>query len=264
MTVESIEAIVGGHHSDAFRVLGPHTARRRGGPDRWEVRAFLPQAESAEVVVDGQVYPMAKKHTAGFFVAVLDGSPGPYRLRAHLWEGGEAEFDDPYRFRPLLSDFDLHLHSEGTLHEAYWTLGAHLTESEGVAGVRFAVWAPNAGSVTVAGDFNQWDTRRHPMRRRDGGVWELFLPGLGEGAAYKFWVRSKFEGYQQMKADPYAFYCETPPKSASVVWDIHRYQWNDAAWMEARAGRDWLRSPVSIYEVHAESWFRDPRGRPLT
>ena len=102
-------------------------------------------------------------------------------------------------------------------------------------GVRFAVWAPNAEDVTVAGEFNDWDIRRHPMRRRNGGVWEIFIPGLGEGTAYKYNVRSRFAGYQQLKADPYAFECETPPKSASVVWDIDRYQWNDAAWMERRA-----------------------------
>ena len=100
-------------------------------------------------------------------------------------------------------------------------------------GVRFAVWAPNAIAVTVAGEFNDWDIRRHPMRWRNGGVWEVFLPGLGEGAPYKYHVRSRFAGYQQLKADPYAFYCETPPKSASVVWDTGKYQWNDTDWMES-------------------------------
>ena len=131
-------------------------------------------------------------------------------------------------------------------------------------GVRFAVWAPNAIAVTVAGEFNDWDIRRHPMRWRNGGVWELFVPGLGEGAPYKYNVRSRFAGYQQLKADPYAFYCETPPKSASVVWDTGKYQWNDAAWMEARAKADMLKSPVSIYEVHLESWLRGPHGQTLT
>ena len=105
---------------------------------------------------------------------------------------------------------------------------------DGVAGMRFAVWAPNALNVTVAGEFNDWDIRRHPMRRRNGGVWELFVPGLGEGAAYKYNVRSRFAGYQQLKADPYAFCCELPPKSASVVWDNARYEWHDAEWMKAR------------------------------
>jgi 1,4-alpha-glucan branching enzyme len=116
----------------------------------------------------------------------------------------------------------------------------------------------------VAGEFNDWDIRRHPMRRRNGGFWELFIPGLGEGTTYKYNVRSRFAGHQQLKADPYAFECEMPPKSASVVWNIDRYAWKDAAWIEQRTKTDWLKSPVSVYEVHAESWMRDPQGQPLT
>ena len=264
MTVEEIEAIVGGYHGDAFRILGPHGIRKKGGQARWEVRAFLPQAESAEVLVDGRRCAMAKMHAQGFFCATLNGDPQPYAICARLWDGSEAAIDDPYRFGPRISDADLYLHTEGTLHEAWRTLGAHITDADGVPGVRFAVWAPNAVSVTVAGEFNDWDTRRHPMRRRDGGVWEIFMPGLGQGAAYKYHIRSRFAGYQQLKADPYAFYCETPPKSASVVWDIARYQWQDAAWMESRAKTDWLKSPIAIYEVHLESWLRGPMGQPLT
>src|SRR5579885_654273 len=264
MTVEEIEAIVGGYHGDAFRILGPHSIRKKGGQPRWEVRAFLPQAESAAVVTAGQCTPMQKRHAQGFFCAVLPGEPAGYHIRAKLWDGQEVEIDDPYRYGPQLSDTDLYLHTEGTLYEAWRTLGAHLTHSGGVSGVRFAVWAPNAECVTVVGEFNDWDIRRHPMRRRNGGVWELFLPGVAEGAAYKYHVRSRFAGYQQLKADPYAFYCETPPKSASRVWDIHKYQWKDGAWMEARGKTDWLRSPISIYEVHLESWMRGPQGQPLT
>ena len=133
------------------------------------------------------------------------------------------------------------------------------------AGVRFAVWAPNAECVTVAGEFNDWDIRRHPMRRRNGGVWEIFIPGLGEGAAYKYHIRSRFAGYQQLKADPYAFYCETPPKSASVVWDIARYQWGDAAWMErarqdrlAQIARRHLRSAPGILAARPAWASRSP------
>ncbi len=250
MTAEEIEAIVGGYHGDAFRILGPHGVRKRRGQPCWEVRAFLPQAESAEIVIGDALYPMVKKHAAGFFVAPLDGEPQKYRIRARLWDGIVADFEDAYRFPPLITDFDLHLHGEGTLTEAYEMLGAHLVESDGVKGVRFAVWAPNAEVVSVAGDFNQWDTRRHPMRRRNSGVWEIFIPELAEGVAYKYNVRSRLHAYQQLKADPYAFYCETPPKSASLVFDIDKHQWQDAAWMEARAGKDWLKSPVTIYEVH--------------
>jgi 1,4-alpha-glucan branching enzyme len=264
MTAEEIEAIVGGYHGDAFRILGPHGIRKKGGQARWEVRAFLPQAESAEVLVDGRRCAMAKMHAQGFFCATLNGDPHAYTICARLWDGREVAIDDPYRFGPRISDADLYLHTEGTLHEAWRTLGAHITEADGVPGVRFAVWAPNAESVTVTGEFNDWDTRRHPMRRRDGGVWEIFIPGLGQGSAYKYHIRSRFAGYRQLKADPYAFYCEAPPKSASVVWDIAAYQWQDAAWMELRGQTDWLKSPVAIYEVHLESWLRGPMGQPLT
>ncbi len=264
MTVEEIEAIVGGYHGDSFRVLGPHSARKKGGQPRWEVRAFLPQAESAEVAAGAQTAAMEKLDANGFFNATLSGLPGDYRIRARLWDGRAIEIDDPYRYGPQISDADLYLHTEGTLYEGYRALGAHLATVEGSAGVRFAVWAPNAENVTVTGEFNEWDGRRHPMRRRNGGVWELFIPGLGEGAAYKYNVRSRFAGYQQLKADPFAFCCETPPKSASVVWDLGKHQWRDAAWMEARGKTDWLKSPMSVYEVHLESWMRDPGGQPLT
>jgi 1,4-alpha-glucan branching enzyme len=248
MTSQEIEAIAGGYHGDSFHVLGPHSVTR----NEWEVRAFLPQAESAAVVLDGTPTPMEKLHPDGFFCASLKGAPAPYSIRAHLWKGGEVEIDDPYRYGPQISDADLYLHTEGTLFEAYRTLGAHVTEG----GVRFAVWAPNALNVLVVGEFNEWDIRRHPMRWRNGGVWELFIPGLGEGVTYKYHVRSKFGGYQQLKADPYAFLCEAPPKSASVVWKCGKYQWGDEAWMESRGAKDWLKLPMSVYEVHAGSWMR--------
>ncbi|HKW99565.1 MAG TPA: 1,4-alpha-glucan branching protein GlgB [Bryobacteraceae bacterium] len=264
MTVADIEAIVGGYHGDAFRILGPHSVRKRGDQPRWEVRAFLPQAVSAEVVTSQCVVPLSKRHQEGFYAALLEGEPQAYTFRAHLGDGRTVEFDDPYRFPPMLSSFQLHLHSEGTNYESYLMLGAHLVEVDGVAGVRFAVWAPNAECVTLVGDFNDWDTRRHPMRLRDGGIWEIFLPGACEGCAYKYNVRSRLHGYRQLKADPYAFYCETPPKSASVVADIDKYQWRDGPWMEARAKCEWLREPISIYEVHLESWLRGPHGESLS
>ncbi len=264
MMAEEIEAIVGGYHGDAFRILGPHAVHKKGQSDRWEIRAFLPQAEAAEVVCGAQRVPMAKRHQTGFFVGCLDGTVCRYQLALRLWDGREVQIEDPYRFGPLISDTDLYLHTEGTLYEAYRTFGAHVTCAEGVPGVRFAVWAPNALNVTVTGEFNDWDIRRHPMRRRSGGVWEIFLPGLSEAAAYKYHVRSRFNGYQQLKADPYAFYCETPPKSASLVWNTGTYEWQDREWMDARGRTDWLKAPVAIYEVHLESWMRGPHGEPLT
>ncbi len=266
MTGEEIEAIVNGYHGDAFRILGPHSVRKKNGQPRWEVRAFLPQADSVVVVSGAAAAPitMEKKHAQGFFVATLEGEPAPYTLRARLWDGREVEIDDPYRYGPQISDSDLYLHTEGTLYEAWNTLGAHVITAEGATGTRFAVWAPNAETVSLAGEFNEWDTRRHPMRKRNGGVWELFVPGLGEGITYKYNVRSRFAGYQQMKADPYAFACETPPKSASVVWSHGHYEWQDTAWMEERAASDCLKAPMAAYEVHLESWMRGPMGHSLS
>jgi len=263
MTRAEIEAIVSGSHSDAFSILGPHPVPRRKTAF-WEVRAFLPQAAEAEVVLDDRACPMKKVNPAGLFFAALGGELRPYRLRLKTPEGESSEIDDPYRFPLLLTDFELHLFGEGTNYETQRSLGAHPMVVEGVAGVRFAVWAPNAEVVTLTGDFNQWDTRRHPMRLRSAGVWEIFIPGLGQGATYKYFVRSRFAGYQQLKADPYAFCSETPPKSASVVWSLDNYTWNDSGWMEARAGVDLLKKPVSVYEVHLESWLRGPNNDLLT
>jgi 1,4-alpha-glucan branching enzyme len=265
MTADEIEAIVGGYHGDAFRILGPHAVRRKAKrTPTWEVRAFLPQAASAAVLVGGERYPLEKLHAQGFCCGVLPGDPAAYRLEATLYDGRTVEFDDPYRYGPQVSDSDLYLHTEGTLFEGYRVFGAHVTEAEGTPGVRFAVWAPNAENVTVTGEFNEWDVRRHPMRRRSGGVWEIFLPGLAEGEPYKYYVRSRFAGYQQLKADPYAFRCETPPKSASVVSRTCNYEWQDQAWLEQREHTDWLKSPISIYEVHLESWLRGPMGQTLS
>ena len=264
MTNQEVEAIVGGYHGDPFRVLGPHAIRKKNKPPTWEVRAFLPQASAAEVVLDGATVMMAKQHPEGFFAASMDGERAAYRLRATLADGSVIEFDDPYSFPPLLSGFELHLHGEGTHSQTYNMLGSHLVECKGVRGVRFAVWAPNAEMVTVTGEFNDWDVRRHPMRQRSGGVWELFIPGLGSGTKYKYFVRSRFAAYRQLKADPYAFYCELPPKSASVVWDIDDYAWGDQSWMEERPRRNWLKEPVSVYEMHLESWLRGPKNQLLT
>ncbi len=259
MTVAEMEAIAGAYHGDPFGILGPH----RSGKG-CEIRAFLPHASAVEVLVGGVATPMVRKHESGFFVAALAAVPGDYRFRLTFGDGTAAECDDPYRFPTLLSDFEIHLHAEGTHYEAYNAMGAHLAECLGVPGVRFAVWAPNAEGVSVIGDYNSWDERRHPMRRRDSGIWELFIPNLGEGAAYKYHVRSRYLGYRQQKADPYAFHCETPPASASLVRDISKYEWNDGEWMSARASKNWLKEPVSIYEVHLASWLQRPGNHALS
>jgi 1,4-alpha-glucan branching enzyme len=248
-----MQAVIEGRHHDPFSVLGPHDL---------EVRAWLPQAKQVWLILDGDVLVMERVADAGFFTAELT-ERADYRIRIELYSGETLEFDDPYRFPPLLTSFELHLFGEGTNHEAYRTLGAHVVDCEGVAGVRFAVWAPNAEVVSVLGDFNGWDRTRHPMRLRDGGIWEIFLPALEPGAHYKYSVLSK-HGTEQFKCDPYGFYAEIPPKTASIVWGLSNYEWQDAAWMTGRAQRSILHEAVSIYEVHLESWMRGPGNRPLT
>ncbi len=261
MTNHDIDALVGGYHGDPFRVLGPHPAEDPA--IGWEVRAFLPEACEAAVVMGDVVTPMKKRHAQGFFIGVLPGTPRDYTLRLKLWSGPSQDIEDPYRFPPLLSAFDLHLHGEGTQYESFRTMGAHLVECLGIHGVRFAVWAPNASVVSVTGDFNQWDTRRHPMRVRDGGIWEFFLPEAQAGQAYKYSVRSQ-RGHTQQKSDPYGFYSEVPPKSASVICDLSTYIWSDSEWMARRATSDPLKSPMSTYEVHLGSWMRGPGNESLT
>ncbi|MDQ2944818.1 MAG: 1,4-alpha-glucan branching protein GlgB [Acidobacteriota bacterium] len=259
MTHLEVEAIVGGYYSDPFRILGPHQVEAG-----WEVRAYLPHAAAASVRTNGpledRLTPMEKIHPQGFYVATLESDPGAYSLDLKLWNGQQQEQQDAYRFPPLLTGFDLHLHGEGTFYESYQTMGAHLVTCEEVAGVRFAVWAPNAEVVSVVGDFNDWDAHRHPMRLRTGGIWELFIPGIGEGACYKYSVRSRFLGHYQQKADPYGFQMEAPPKSASVVCALTHHEWSDTEWMEARAKKNYLQEPVSVYELHLGSWMRGPHN----
>ncbi len=264
MTVTEMEAIVGAYHGDPFKILGPHRMDELAAKSRWEVRAFLPQAITAEVVFPEESLAMEKRHPQGFFALTMEGEPRRYRLRIATKDSTKIEFEDPYRFPPVLTAFDLHLHGEGSHYETYNMLGSHLKEVEGVAGVQFAVWAPNAEVVSVIGDFNDWDSRRHPMRLRTGGVWEFFLPHIAEGAAYKYHVRSRFHGFQEQKADPYATRSECPPKTASIVWALDKHEWRDEQWMETRAKTEPLKRPLAAYEVHLGSWLRGPNGESLS
>jgi len=258
-----IEAIVRGEHSDPFAVLGHHLVQA-GSETSVVVRAFLPGGTAAGVVPgEGgprppDVWAMARVHPEGFFEAAFPGrgSLFAYRLRYTDAAGTPHEIEDPYRFPPSLSNFDLHLLGEGTHYRAYEKLGAHTGAPYGVAGTTFAVWAPNARRVSVVGDFNQWDGRRHPMRLHPGnGIWELFLPGVGKGALYKFEVLPAGGGPPVLKADPFAFAFELPPRTASAVSDLG-YRWGDREWMAARAQRQALDAPIAIYEMHPGSWRR--------
>jgi 1,4-alpha-glucan branching enzyme len=249
-------------HGDPFAYLGPHEVSH-DGRRRFAVRVVQPHAAAVTVVIGEREIPAGRIDPGGVFEALLPAEithrPGPrdYRLRMHWHEGGVTEFADPYAFDLLLSDFDLHLIGEGTHYQLYECLGAHVREIAGVRGVQFAVWAPNAARVSVVGDFNTWDGRVYPMRSRGtSGVWELFLPGVAEGETYKLEIRSRLGPTPFMKADPCAFRAELRPRSGSVVASLDRYQWNDSEWLDARAGRNALAEPLSIYELHAGSWRR--------
>ncbi|MDH3504212.1 MAG: 1,4-alpha-glucan branching protein GlgB [Nitrospirota bacterium] len=248
---------------DPFSVLGP---QRDESTDSSGVciRAFLPEA--AEVVLlPGQngstPVPMKLVHPDGVFETRWDGpSLGTdYQFRIVDRQGKAALRHDPYAFPPLISDFDLHLFGEGKLYKAYEKLGAQVCTHHGVQGVNFAVWAPNAKRVSVVGDFNEWDGRRHPMRSRGGGgIWELFIPDMNEGVVYKFELSPQNGDAPFLKADPYASSAELRPKTASIVRDLSGYEWQDGEWMNARQGLDPLVQPWSIYEVHLGSWRRIP------
>jgi 1,4-alpha-glucan branching enzyme len=246
-------------------VLGPREIEHNGRR-ALSVRAFLPDSRQAWLI-DGShgaaetSRPMRRIHPAGLFEAICPLATNlptqPYRIRA-LDEGGEMKtIHDPYYFEPLLTDFDLHLFGEGNLLRAYEKFGAHLREIDGVVGVNFAVWAPNAQAVSVVGDFNKWDARRHPLRRHSsGGVWELFIPELKAGEKYKFRIKTKW-GEHIDKSDPYSFAAELPPRTANIVSDLTTHAWQDGEWLHRRANINQLEQPISVYEVHLGSWRRD-------
>jgi 1,4-alpha-glucan branching enzyme len=246
-----------GRLHDPHGFLGAHRDEKN-----WLVRVFDPGADSAWIETAGGWAPLAPDGAPGLFVWRSDAAPPrPWRLRLQDHSGVRETFD-PYAFAAEISEHDLFLFSAGKLHQAWRTLGAHPMSREGVPGTRFAVWAPNAERVSVVGDFNRWDSRVHPMAvRGSSGVWELFVPGAARGALYKYEVRSRASGEVRLKADPYAQSFERRPGTASRVAGESNYAWQDQAWLDARARRDWLHAPLNVYEVHAASWKRHGDGR---
>jgi len=247
---DDARALAAGTHGDPFAVLGPHEGM---------VRALMPGADAVTALdpATGDVLcdltPIAWGD--GIFAgAVPDGTPYRlgYKMGANAWVA-----DDPYRYGPVLGDLDEHLIGEGAHLRLWDVLGAHVMVHEGAPGTHFAVWAPNARRVSVVGDFNGWDGRRNPMRRRGAtGVWELFIPGIGEGEAYKYELLDAHGTLLPQKADPFGFGSEHPPRTASVVRVLEGHDWADAGWMTTRAARHHIDAPISVYEVHLGSWKR--------
>lgn len=257
-----ILAILAGDEHDPFSFLGMHKDTDTG---ELVVRAFHPGVTRVAVLhreTGDEVAELMRTHDAGFFAGVVAKGSDlfPYRLRLSFG-ATEIVIDDPYAFGPLLGELDLYLHAEGNYLRAFEKMGAHPTVMDGVSGTSFAVWAPNARRVSVVGDFNAWDGRRHPMRLHPGaGIWEIFLPGVAPGARYKFEIKVR-NGALLLKADPYAFEAERPPLTASVVCATSP----SAARMAEAGPRADRHAPVSIYEVHLGSWQRVPEDghRPL-
>jgi 1,4-alpha-glucan branching enzyme len=254
---QSLERLLTARHHDPFAILGLHPA-----PEGWALRVFRPDASRVTLLLPDSAADLTLIDGRGLFE--WRGALAPARpWRLAIEAGGQPfEITDPYAFGPLLSDQEIHLFNEGRLLEAWRSLGAQPMRLDGVDGVRFAVWAPNAERVSVVGGFNNWDGRVHAMRVRGGsGIWELFIPGLAAGDLYKFEIRNRDSGAIMVKADPYAQGFEMRPGNAAVVPAASRHAWGDAEWLQARARRDWLHAPMNIYEIHAGSWRRHPDGR---
>lgn len=268
----ALHALLTAQHGDPFAILGVHILGTRQ-----VVRVFRPDAESVRILPSENVpkakrwkpVELSKTHEDGLFEVVIENQEAPLRYNLSVTHKSGEETKpcaDPYTFDRIFSAFDAHLFAEGQHWNLYDHLGAHLTTIDGVAGTVFQVWAPNARRVSVVGDFNAWDGRVHPLRKLvECGVWEIFLPGVSAGAHYKFEILNA-QGHSVLKSDPFAFFSQNGLQTASLVYDLQKFQWKDEAWMEQRPQKEWHRSPVSVYEVHLGSWRRkmEENGRPLT
>ncbi|MDB6039086.1 MAG: 1,4-alpha-glucan branching enzyme [Verrucomicrobiales bacterium] len=257
LTREELDSLINLKHRSPHELLGMHPLGNGSGI---VARALIPDAQKVSLS------PTHEKAKPAFDLERIDGTDlfegvskkakevYAYDLTITSKEGSKRHTRDAYSFLPTLGETDLFLFGQGNELRIYDKLGSHLRVIDGVSGTSFAVWAPNAQRVSVVGSFNGWDGRANPMRLLGvSGVWELFIPGVGEGTLYKYEIRDT-HGAIVLKTDPFATFSEPPPKQASIVWDVEKFQWNDASWMEARAKVDWLREPVSVYEVHLGSW----------
>ena len=266
LSPSDVDALIHARHPEPRSVLGYHEFQRRDEQPLCLVRVLEPDAVRVEVCwEDGATgVPLARLHAAGLFEGRVPYRRPlqPYRLSIRYRNGTVLTKHDAYYFAPQLADFDLHLFGEGNHHSIYYKLGAHPVVLDGLAGTRFAVWAPNAERVSVVGPFNLWDGRRHAMQvRGSSGIWELFIPGVGPGTAYKYELRTR-DGRTILKADPYGFAMQLRPDNCSVVAALDGFEWHDAAWLEARASVNHATRPINIYELHPGSWRRDYARTP--
>ena len=253
-----VDALVQGIHNNPHHILGMHECI-----DNLYINAYLPGAKvvNAIEVSTRKKYTLVSERVPGFFsVVIKDKKPFEYKLNVRFDNGDEVTYFDPYVFEPVIDPIDISLFNEGKHYSIYEKMGAHPMTVDGVEGVLFAVWAPNADRVSVVGNFNNWDGRRHPMRKLDySGIYELFIPGKLVGEIYKYEIKAK-SGQVFMKSDPYAFSSEVRPANASRIVDIS-YKWKDTAWMEKRETKDTDAQPMAIYEMHLGSWKRPTDGR---
>jgi 1,4-alpha-glucan branching enzyme len=257
LTKDELHSLVELMHQSPHSLLGMQPL---GGGSGLVVRAFLPDAAKVEVQPvhekDKPRFALKRIHESGLFEGVTKSANRVYAydLVVTNHQGQTRRTRDAFSFLPTLGESDLFLFGKGDERRIYEKLGAQLRVIDGVPGTSFAVWAPNAQRISVVGDFNQWDGRFHPMRLLGAsGVWEIFIPGVGIGAHYKFEIRDA-HGRISLKTDPCGFFFEVPPKNAAIVWDTRKFKWNDGAWLKRRHERDALRSPMSVYEVHVGSW----------
>jgi len=262
---DTINAIVYGYHGAPFDVLGKHQLDEKTSI----IRAFDPNATMIDVVIESNASTvrMEKIHESGLFQAKINQPLDKlsYQYQITYPPSIVVSLHDPYVFEPWITEYELYLFGEGRFLKSYEKFGAHLREVDGVKGINFAVWAPNALRVSVTGDFNNWDGRIHPMYKHEAnGIWEIFIPELEEYTSYKFEIKSQVNDYMIEKADPYAFFAEQRPKTASIAVDLDQYSWSDDEWMEERKSSNPLEQPMSIYEVHLGSWMRNDKHEWLT
>jgi 1,4-alpha-glucan branching enzyme len=245
-------------HESPFSILGPQPFK-----DKWIIRIWMPEASAVELITQETKIQLQNPNHEWIFEGVLDKDPGTdYQIKVN--RGGiEHVQHDPWSFRKeWMGEIDRHLFSEGNHHHIWRKMGAHLTEIDKKQGVMFCLWAPHAKSVSVIGDLNSWDGRHHPMQKRLGGIWELFIPGLSEGDLYKYEIRTE-KGHCYEKADPYGFQHEVRPAKSSVISKIDSFQWNDQSWISNRDNRDPLDQPISVYEMHLGSWMHASSDEPF-